>query len=174
MVLFSKWHRFLLSCILLSSTPPPSSFQSLILLNPPPSPPPPLLCPPYSIPPHSSSHSLNLLHLPPNFLPHSCTSFPQSPSTHPHHSILISSSAHPYSCSPFPHPSTLVKPTPLFPLSPFFYPPTPHSHTFLLHSTILLSSLLPIFSQDLNILGNVFFTCTQKIKNHICNSERGL
>ena len=146
-------------------------------LNPPPSPHPPLphfcvLLTPF---PHTHHPTpLTSFTYPYTLLPHSCTSFPQSPSTHPHHSILISSSAHPYSCFPFPHPSTLVKPTPLFPLSPLFYPPTPHSHTFLLHSTILLSSLLPIFSQDLNILGNVFFTCTQKIKNHICNSERGL
>lgn len=135
--------------------------------------PPPLLCPLSSIPPLSSSHSLNLLHPPPYPSPpllHFLSPIP----LHPHHSIPISFSTHPHFCSPFPHPSTLVNPTPLFPPSPLFNPLTPHLHTFLLHSTILLSSLLPIFSQDLNILGNVFFTCTQKIKNHICNSERGL
>ena len=124
-----------------SSTPPPSSFQSLILLNPPPSPPPPLLCPPYSIPPHSSSHSLNLLHLPPSPLPHSCTSFPQSSST-----LIIPFSYPPLPTltpvPPFPTPLPLSTPLPYSLLAHSSTLLPPHSHTFLLHSTILLSSLL--------------------------------
>ena len=140
MVLFSKWHRFLLSCILLYSIPPPSSFQSLILLNPPPSTLPHfcVLLTPF---PHTH-HPTPLTSFTYPHPPSPTLALPSPILLHPHHSILISSSTNPYSCSPFPHPSTLVNPTPLFPLSPLFYPLTPHSHTFLLHSTILLSSLL--------------------------------
>ena len=99
--------------------------------------PPPLLCPLSSIPPLSSSHSLNLLHLPPSPLPHSCTSFPQSSST-----LII-----PFSYPPLPTLTPVPPfPTPLPLSTPLPYSLLAHSSTLLPLICILSSSIPPYSS----------------------------
>ena len=137
MVLFSKWQRFLLSCILLYSIPHPHRSNPLSFSTHP-HPPLPHFCVLFPPSPHSHHPTpLTSFTYPHTLLPPSCTSFPQSPST-----LII----------PFPYPSlpTLTSappfPTPLPLSTPLPYSLLAHSSTLLPLIRILSSSIPPYSS----------------------------